>query len=428
MSEPNVECEGSGRTGEGPVASIGSPGWAGAFDASAAFSPEPDALAAFLAQVPARWVVYLMTDGEDRPVQLLCVKNLRASLKRRLGGPELLESGAKVAPSKRVDYRGLVRRVYWRRVDSRFEADAVYLEAARAVFPESYRGMVGFRPTWFLHVDPDAPFPRYVKTTDLSAASGVLIGPVEDKHAAGRLIELVESAFDLCRYHNILTESPHGKACAYKEMGRCPAPCDGSVGLEQYRRMVELSTRVLVDPGDMVREHEIRMRQAAAELKFEAAGKIKQYVEELSAFGKGAYRHARKLEDFQYVALQPGPKPGTAKLFLVTPGRITEEAGLMAEPSHAGPVLRLLLERAEARRARSTDAEGAERVAVVAWHLFSPKNTSGVFVPLAELEERSLLRAYKELNKQKRQDTEEAEGDEGLTRELQSMGGAGVEG
>jgi hypothetical protein len=41
-----------------------------------------------LSQVPAKWVVYLFADGDDQPVQLLCVKNLRASLKRRLGGDE----------------------------------------------------------------------------------------------------------------------------------------------------------------------------------------------------------------------------------------------------------------------------------------------------------------------------------------------------
>jgi len=54
-------------------------------------------------------------------------------------------------------------------------------------------------------VNPAQPFPRYVKTTHLSRR--VLIGPLEDKHAAARLIALVEDAFDLCRYYNVLVES-----------------------------------------------------------------------------------------------------------------------------------------------------------------------------------------------------------------------------
>ena len=117
------------------------------------FDPGGD-FEAFVKLAPAKWVVYLLCDADDTPIQLLCVKNLRYSLKRRLG----LE-GEAAGLSKRVNYRELVRRVYWRRVDSAFEADWIYYEAARGVFPESYRGMVGFRPAWFVHVDPDAPFP-----------------------------------------------------------------------------------------------------------------------------------------------------------------------------------------------------------------------------------------------------------------------------
>src|SRR5215203_3039390 len=107
------------------------------FDPSADFSE-------FLKRVPTRWVVYLMADADNRPVQLLCVKNLRYSLRRRLGEAEPL-----AGRSKRVDYRELVCRVNWRRVYSAFEADAVYLEAARQFFPQSYRGMTGFQPAWF---------------------------------------------------------------------------------------------------------------------------------------------------------------------------------------------------------------------------------------------------------------------------------------
>src|SRR4051794_18047688 len=200
------------------------------FDSHADFDPAAD-FDAFLKQVPAKWVVYLLADAEDRPVQLLCVKNLRYSLKRRLGTGE---AAGPAKLSKRVDYRDLVRRIHFRRVDSAFEADWIYYEAARLIFPRTYQGMVGFRPAWFVHVNPQTRFPRYVKTIDISGQTGVYLGPLEDKHAAARLIELAEDSFDLCRYYAVLIESPRGRACAYKEMGKCPAPCDGSVSMEAY--------------------------------------------------------------------------------------------------------------------------------------------------------------------------------------------------
>src|ERR1700722_787143 len=107
------------------------------------FTPEAD-FETFLRLAPAKWVVYLMTDGDGRSIQLLCVKNLRYSLKRRLGGDET------IGLSKRVNYREIVRTIHWRRVDSALEADWIYYEIARRIFLTTYQGMVGFRPAWFL--------------------------------------------------------------------------------------------------------------------------------------------------------------------------------------------------------------------------------------------------------------------------------------
>ncbi|MDB5171887.1 MAG: excinuclease subunit-like protein [Phycisphaerales bacterium] len=378
------------------------------------FDPEGD-FEAFLRLAPAKWVVYLLSDAEDRPVQLLCVKNLRYSLKRRLG-----TEGEATGLSKRVNYRELVRHVRWRRVDSAFEADWLYYEAARAVFPESYRGMVGFRPAWFMHVNPEAKFPRYVKTIDLLPRPGVLIGPVEDKHAAGRLIEIVEDTFDLCRYYHILTEAPHGGACAYKEMGKCPAPCDGSISLEQYRRLVEWSSRTLVDPAEFLREQTKRMEAAAGELRFETAAKVKAYIGQVSQFGKGPYRHAARLEDFAYLSLQHGPRPqgGSAKVFLITPGRIEEILGVISEPKPS-EVLRIALTRVEERAGAVIDEAGAERIGIVAHHLFSPKQSQGVFLRMEDINEKAIAKAWRDLKKQA-VPAEELEG-EGVMKELQAL-------
>ena len=374
------------------------------------FDPAED-FDAFLRRVPAKWVVYLLADAEDRPVQLLCVRNLRSSLLRRLGSTE------SQGPTRRVNYRDLVRHIHWRRVDSAFEADWLYYEAARLIFPQTYQGMVGFRSAWFVHINPDATLPRYTKTIDLIAKAGRLIGPLEDKHAAARLMELTEDLFDLCRFYNVLSEAPRGKACAYKEMGKCPAPCDGSISLEQYRRLVEWSSRVIVDPEPMVREQQRRMQQAAAEMRFESAAKIKAFAEQLGQLGKGGFRQARLLQDFRYVSLQRGPRSGAAKLFVITPGRIEMVAGLIREPGAASDLLRLVLASAD-QEMTPLDTGGVERIGIVAHHLFLAKQSSGVFLRADTFDDKSLAKAYRELQKQK---IKEPTDDEGLLKELQAL-------
>jgi excinuclease UvrABC nuclease subunit len=381
-----------------------------AFDYHLVFDPDAD-FELFLKSAPAKWVVYLVTDAADQPIQLLCVKNLRYSLKRRLGGEE------SVGPTRRVNYRQIVRNVHWTRVDSAFEADVCYFEAARKLFPQSYQGMVGFRPAWFVHVNPETHFPRYLKTTDLLIRTGQLLGPTEDKHAANRLIELVESCFDLCRYFNILVESPNGKACAYKEMGKCPAPCDGSISIEQYRRLIEWSASVLPEPADYIRQQTRRMQQAAAELRFETASKIKAYIDELSQLGKGPYRHLGRLGDFQFVSFQRGPRPGSMKLFLISRGTIEPVLCVLDERFKPSDVMRVALQAAEA--ANDLDQPGVERIGIVSHHLFSAKNTQGVFLKLATLDEKLISKAYRDLQKQAvvPDDIE----DEGIVKELQAI-------
>lgn len=375
------------------------------------FDPSAD-FDSFLHLVPVQWVVYLLADADDRPVQLLCVKNLRYSLKRRLGGAET------VGPSKRVNYRELVRRIHYSPVYSAFEADWVYLEAARRIFPESYQGMVGFQPAWFLHVDPDAAFPRYTKTIDLSDRPGVFVGPVEDKHAAARLMQLAEDTFDLCRYYNILLESPNGKACAYKEMGKCPAPCDGTISMDEYRTMVQRSIETVITPANFVAEQTLLMQRAAQLLQFEEAKKIKQRMDEVSTLGRGPFRHVNLLREFTFVSIQRGPRADTAKIFLVACAEIEEAAAILDATADHSELIAHLRNRALFLSERPMTTAATEGVGLAARHLFSPKKLRGQFVLLDSLDGASLRQACEAMKKPDPAEDTEAEG---VTKELNAL-------
>jgi excinuclease UvrABC nuclease subunit len=377
-----------------------------------AFDPAGE-MGPFLAGVPAKWAVYLMGDDAGRPVQLLCVKNLRASLERRLGQAEV-----QIGPTRKVNYREIVRHIRWRRVDSAFEADAVYLEAARALFPESYRGMVGFRPAWFVHVNPDTTYPHYTRTIDPTGRTGTYFGPLEDKHAAQKLVHAIENLFDLCRDYSILIQSPRAGPCPWRQMGKCVGPCDGSISLDAYRPLFAHRAAVLGDPQRHEALETGRMQQAAGALEFELAAKIKLFVEQLAQLHKGPQRHLRPLNRFKFLSVQRGPRAGTAKLFLITPGQIVEAAALIAEPRAPGELLRHLPGSARAMQSLPLDDAGVERIGVVARHLFTSKAIHGAFIPLSEVDERSLLKAFGDVQKQK--EPPPADG-EGVMKELQAL-------
>ena len=188
--------------------------------------------------------------------------------------------------------------------------------------------------------------------------------------------------------------------------------------MEQYRNLIEWSARTLVDPGDAVRAHSRRMQQAAAELRFESAAKIRAYVNQLSQLGKGPYRHARLLKDFQFVSFQHGPREGAAKVFLIGPGEIREPMCLCGEPARPAETLRAILEACADRATTALDQTGTERIGIVAHHLFSPRQSQGVFLPLDQIDEWAIARAWRDLRKQSPQEPTEAEG---VLKELQTL-------
>ncbi|MGC3957487.1 MAG: UvrB/UvrC motif-containing protein [Verrucomicrobiota bacterium] len=109
--------------------------------------------------------------------------------------------------------------------------------------------------------------------------------------------------------------------------------------MDAYRQLVGFIAATAVDPLPTLRDQQRRMSQAAAELNFESAGKIKQFIEQLGQLAKGSFACARRLEDFQYLALQAGPHANTAKAFLILPGLVQEVSGLIGPPTSASALL-----------------------------------------------------------------------------------------
>ena len=190
---------------------------------------------------------------------------------------------------------------------------------------------------WYISIDPAARFPRWLAIDQPDAALlGTTFGPIATKASAQKLVETLEDAFDLCRYHHILIQAPHGQACAYKQMGKCPAPCDGSISLDQYHQQIDQSLAALRHP-DPAAEYEPRMREAAAALQYEVAGRIKARMQQLASLRSAG----TSLDQFRFIALCRGSKAKAYKLMLLTLGHI-ELSPEWSTPEELAPILSAL--------------------------------------------------------------------------------------
>ncbi|MFQ5412070.1 MAG: UvrB/UvrC motif-containing protein [Phycisphaerae bacterium] len=279
--------------------------------------------------LPAHGGVYCLADEADRPILLACGENLRRVVTHRLETPPT------DAKTKRANLAEIARRIHWRETFSRFETTLTHWQVARALYPRSYRKLLGFGPAWFLRVVPEADFPRLSAVKEIREDPGQFIGPYATRKDADEWIHMLEDAFDLCRYHHILEQAPQGEACAYAEMSKCPAPCDGSISMNVYRKQIAEAWRFTLG------RHEPRlaalrsaMQSAASEQAYEKAASLRKTID--SATGilhRPEYRHATDLATASWLILQrAGPARRSPDRILIRPFHVRKGAIEPGEP------------------------------------------------------------------------------------------------
>ncbi len=397
--------------------------WNELFSESAEYRPEAGAPLA----LPTGGGVYLLVDAQDRLVQLASAADLRRAVLNRLapahpspapdpgnqaaGGttatnatsteptstepnpteptsteppsenassdPEAAPGDAAlpdvVAPTvsrRRADLSQIVRRVWWEPTHSVFEAACVYHRIARVVLPDTYLKNIAFGPAWFVHVDPDAAIPRFCVGKTVTAAEGTTLGPFSTQQDANRFVQILEDAFDLCRYLHILEQVPHGEPCAYFEMGRCPAPCNASIPMSDYRTMMGAALRFALGQRDEARAGwEQQMRDAATRLEFERASAVKQRIERARQIEHAAFRLVRPIERFSWLVLQRGGGRTRIKPFFVRAGWI--QAGEVVRLKDLDGVVPQWLQRMRERPEPGTDTQlRSEQIWLLSHFLF----------------------------------------------------------
>jgi DNA polymerase-3 subunit epsilon len=98
------------------------------------------------------------------------------------------------------------------------------------------------------------------------------IGPFASRRSATAAAEALAEALPLrtCTQH--LSARPKASACVLADLGRCPAPCLGTVDEHSYAQIVQKARAILSeDPGHAVESISARMRALAAQERYEDA-------------------------------------------------------------------------------------------------------------------------------------------------------------
>jgi DNA polymerase III subunit epsilon len=151
----------------------------------------------------------------------------------------------------------------------------------RSRFPEKVHYLKLTREAW-----PRLSLVRRVLDDDAD-----YLGPFSSKRTAEKSLAALHDTFPLRQCSQHLGRRPAASPCVLAEMGRCLAPCDGSVDLTTYAAVVrQLRDNLLRRPDDVVDLITRRMAVLAADERYEEAG---VHRDRLAAFVRAAARTQR---------------------------------------------------------------------------------------------------------------------------------------
>ncbi|MCH7812471.1 MAG: UvrB/UvrC motif-containing protein [Planctomycetes bacterium] len=331
--------------------------------------------------LPGTGGVCALTDDHGRLIQVLAAENLRRFLVHRFEPPT-------DQPRRgRADLRAIARRLWWQPTHSTFETALTYLDIARRLNPTGYRKDLAFGPVWFARINLQDEHPRWICDPLAFTPPTVDVGPFETRLSCRRFIELLEDLFDLCRYHEVLRQAPHGVACAYQEMGKCPAPCDGSISMAQYCEALVESIDFATGRSELkMARLEAAMVAAAEALQFERATRIRQQIATANKVLAADGRFQPTPQRFRYLVIQRGGGSSRIKPFFVDRGVVgTDEAATL---SRLGGVVERWTDK---MRTVDADNEGddsvrrSEQIGLVCHFLAKGPRAPGLFLHQSEL-------------------------------------------
>lgn len=277
----------------------------------------------FLATIPASHGVVCVTDHDRGVLALASTGDMRSFVGQRLGP---MAEGA-------GDLRASAAACEIAPAGSMFEADLMFMDAAAEREPGLHDRVTRKLSAWWLGTGTDARRFAWSWSTnpDEFAPGCAVIGPFLEKSGARRHAEMLDGRFELCRFPAELHRAPVGKACVYMQMGRCPAPCDGSEPLEAFEARLQKALAFDFARASAQREAlEREVADAAKAQAFEKAAEIKSRLDALASDMKRGLAAVRLFGAMCFVAVAKGPENGVALVLALRQGlwdRVGELSG-----------------------------------------------------------------------------------------------------
>ena len=276
-----------------------------------------DALLATIRDLPDSPGIYQYIDAQGRLLYVGKAKRLHARVKSYWRFTPRLHPNPELGPRLQ---KMLAETVALEYILVESEEDALILENSliKQLRPK-YNILLRDDKTYpYLYLDESADFPRFELTRKVIEGRNIrYYGPFPT--GARALLDALYFLYPLVQKAGCLRGK---KACLFHQIGRCPAPCEGKITPQEYRRTVEEAKEALQNLGILTRKLEERMQRLAEEERFEEAAKARDQIAVISQLKIHSGIDLARRENLDILALVRGEGRGVLLRLFMREGRI----------------------------------------------------------------------------------------------------------
>lgn len=270
-----------------------------------------------LKKLPEQPGVYLMHSKQDEIIYVGKAINLKNRVR------QYFQSGRNRSP-KIEKMITLIHYFEYIVTDSELEALVLENNLIKEYAPK-YNTMLTDDKTYpFIKVTLEEPYPRILLTRQMKRDKGKYFGPFTSAGAVRDTIELLRKLYHI-RFCNKKLPKEIGldRPCLYYQMKQCPAPCQGYITEEAYRKHIDEVLEFLNgNTKQVVALLEEQMKEAAANFEFEQAAEYRDLIESVGHIaGKQRITNSNTV-DRDVVAMAVEDKEAVVSIFFVRDGKL----------------------------------------------------------------------------------------------------------
>lgn len=284
--------------------------------------------------IPTDPGVYRFRDSSGRVIYVGKAKNLRSRLSSYFRDFAGLHPRTQQMVSTAAD-------VDWTIVGTEVEAlqlEYSWIKQYDPRFNVKYRDDKSYP---YLAVTLNEEFPRVQVMRGAKRRGVRYFGPYSHAWAIRETVDLLLRVFPVrtCSPGVFRGARNSGRPCLLGYIGKCVAPCVGRASPEDHRALAEDFCSFLAgDTGRFLRELEGRMREAAGEMEYERAARIRDDIEALRAALEKQAVVLPDSTDCDVIAMADDPLEAAVQIFHVRGGRIRGQRGYVVDKmTDAGP-------------------------------------------------------------------------------------------